>query len=135
MSRAVPTIECLESRRLRSVAGDLNRDGAVNNQDIAAFVQALTDPAGFQSQYGYAPVLLGDLNHDGLFNNQDIASFVALLTGGRPAPQAAPMTIRTKVSNRSPFASGRTLSQTLGDDDAKTDVIAREPAPTPVVAA
>jgi rhamnogalacturonan endolyase len=115
--------------------GDLNRDGMVNNQDIAAFVQALTDPAGFQSQYGYAPVLLGDLNNDGVFNNQDIAPFVALLTGGRPAPQAAPSTIRSAVSHRSPFAPGKSLSQTLDEEDAVNDVIEREPAPTPVVAA
>jgi pectate lyase len=63
------------------VRGDMNRDGAVNNLDIAPFVQGLTNAAGFRSQFGYAPTLLGDVNNDGAFNNLDIAPLVALLTG------------------------------------------------------
>lgn len=66
--------------------GDMNRDGQVNNQDIAGFVQALTDPAGFATAFGYQPSLLGDVNMDGAFDNQDIAEFVARLSGPRLVP-------------------------------------------------
>jgi hypothetical protein len=66
--------------------GDLDRNGVVNNQDIAAFVQGLTDPSAYSAAFGHAPLAVGDVNGDGAFNNQDIAPFVALLTGGRPTP-------------------------------------------------
>jgi hypothetical protein len=75
--------------------GDMNYDGVVNNQDIAPFVQALTSPAGFEAQFGYAPDLLGDVNRDGRFNNLDIAAFVALLTGGRPTTSPTATAART----------------------------------------
>jgi hypothetical protein len=65
--------------------GDMNKDGVVNNQDIAPFVRALTDLPGYSAEF---PLLdgtaLGDVNLDGVLNNQDIAPFVALLTGPRP---------------------------------------------------
>jgi hypothetical protein len=64
--------------------GDMNRDGVVNNQDIAPFVQALTSVSAFESAFGYSPTLLGDVNRDGVMNNQDITGFVARLTGARP---------------------------------------------------
>jgi hypothetical protein len=73
--------------------GDMNNDGAVNNLDIAPFVQGLTNPAGFQSTYLYTPDLLGDVNRDGSFNNLDISAFVTVLTGGTltvPATAAMP---------------------------------------------
>jgi hypothetical protein len=72
--------------------GDLNWDGAVNNQDINAFVLALTDEAAYLAQYNktHAQLLeVGDIGGaggqsvpDGAFNNQDINGFVAILTGG-----------------------------------------------------
>jgi hypothetical protein len=69
--------------------GDVNRDGAVNNLDIASFVGLLTgNPAA--GSVGFA----GDVNGDGVVNNLDIAPFVALLTGGRPVgddPEFAPL--------------------------------------------
>lgn len=63
--------------------GDMNRDGLINNLDIAPFVSGLTSPGTFESTFGYRPELLGDVNRDGAFNNLDIAPFVALLTGAR----------------------------------------------------
>jgi hypothetical protein len=73
---------------------DMNGDGQVNNQDIAPFVLALTDPAAFAQQFpGINPSIIGDLTGDGALNNQDIAPFVALLTGAKPAfpsPVATP---------------------------------------------
>jgi hypothetical protein len=55
----------------------------VNNDDIAAFVAGLTDPAVFLRDFAYRPDVFGDVNLDGSFNNDDIAAFVAPLTGGR----------------------------------------------------
>jgi rhamnogalacturonan endolyase len=69
--------------------GDLNRDGAVNNQDIAPFVQALTNPAAFAHASGFLPDAFGDVNADGVLNNQDLSSFVSLLTSSRPATSLA----------------------------------------------
>lgn len=61
------------------LAGDMNGDGEINNQDIAPFVDGLTSPS-----QGQRLIEAGDINNDGFFNNQDIAPFVALLTGTRP---------------------------------------------------
>ena len=61
--------------------GDLNCDGAVNFDDINPFVLALSDPAGYQTQYPNCNILNGDINGDGLVNFDDINPFVALLTG------------------------------------------------------
>lgn len=61
--------------------GDVNRDGLVNNLDIAPFVGLLTGGSGsINFGLGFA----GDINGDGSVNNLDIVPFVALLTGGRP---------------------------------------------------
>jgi hypothetical protein len=98
--------------------GDMNCDGLVNNQDIAPFVLGLTNPAGFQTSFGYSPALPGDVNGDSLFNNQDIALFVAVLTGSRPVVETTLTTVGTKIPRRTPFASGRTVELTLGDDEA-----------------
>jgi hypothetical protein len=85
------------------VLGDVNDDGQVNNQDIAPFVLALTNPQDFAQQYPQVPMpLVGDVNGDGVFNNQDIAPFVALLTGGKTAPRVAPplksATLTTRIA-------------------------------------
>jgi hypothetical protein len=69
---------------LRLIRGDVNGDDVVNNQDIAPFVQLLTDANAFAAAYPFvAGSILGDVNNDGFVNNQDISPFVALLTGGR----------------------------------------------------
>lgn len=67
--------------------GDMNKDGAVNNLDIAPFVLGLTSAEGYATQFPTLDAsVLGDVNMDGAFNNLDIAPFVGLLTGGRPIP-------------------------------------------------
>jgi hypothetical protein len=58
--------------------GDVNEDGALNNQDIAPFVSLLTSSTPLRPDQAF----LADVNADGIVNNQDIAPFVALLTGG-----------------------------------------------------
>ncbi len=65
------------------VLGDANGDGVLSNFDIAPFVQALTDPAAYQTEFPDAdPDCMLDMNRDGVFSNLDIADFVAALTGG-----------------------------------------------------
>ena len=63
-----------------AAAGDLNCDGVVNFGDIDPFVLAMTDPAGYASQYPDCDQLLADINGDGGVNFGDIDPFVALLT-------------------------------------------------------
>jgi hypothetical protein len=83
------TITGLSATWRRVIAGDMNDDGVLNNQDIAPFVQALTDPVGYQAATGFAPNVIGDIDGNGTMNNQDISPFIALLTGGRPAGETA----------------------------------------------
>ena len=64
--------------------GDANGDGVVNNQDIYAFVLALTHPFDYGVEFPDQPIISCDLNDDGVVNNQDIAPFVDLLTSLRP---------------------------------------------------
>jgi pectate lyase len=64
--------------------GDVNRDGGINNQDIAVFVSLLTGGVA-SGAAGFA----ADVDGNGVVNNQDIAPFVALLTGGRPLAEVA----------------------------------------------
>ncbi len=65
--------------------GDLNCDGAVDAFDIDPFVLALSDPAGYATQYPACSVLAGDINCDGVLNVFDIDPFVECLTAGCPA--------------------------------------------------
>jgi hypothetical protein len=87
------------------VRGDMNRDGVVNNLDIAGFVQGLSDPAQFATSFGYQPTFLGDVNTDGAFDNQDISAFVAMLTTGRTTPPTTFSDVRITV--RSPMRPDR----------------------------
>jgi hypothetical protein len=66
--------------------GDVTCDGAMNNQDIDHFVQAIFDPAGYVADHDGDPypvcdLLNADLTGDGQVNNQDIDAFVAALFG------------------------------------------------------
>ena len=61
--------------------GDLNCDGLVNAFDIDPFVLALSDPAGYASQYPDCNRLLADIDGSGDVNSFDIDPFVELLTG------------------------------------------------------
>ena len=63
--------------------GDADGDGIFNNQDIASFVLALTNPVAYQTMFpDIDPDVVLDMNGDGEFNNTDISGFVAALTGG-----------------------------------------------------
>jgi hypothetical protein len=62
--------------------GDMNCDGMITVSDIAGFVLALTDPAGYAAAYPDCNILHADLNGDGLITVGDIGFFVQLLTGG-----------------------------------------------------
>ncbi|MDX2199084.1 MAG: hypothetical protein SF069_08950 [Phycisphaerae bacterium] len=64
------------------VLGDMNCDGIVSVGDIAGFVLALTDPAGYASAFPACNINNGDINADSVVSVGDIAGFVALLTGG-----------------------------------------------------
>ena len=63
-------------------SGDMNCDGSVTVSDIAGFVLALTDPAGYTAQFPGCELNLADINADGLVSVSDIGLFVQLLTGG-----------------------------------------------------
>lgn len=100
----------------RFILGDMNDDGEVTNQDIAAFVQALTDPSGYAVAYPQVPMpLVGDVNGDSLFDNQDIAAFVSLLTGRRPMSDATPRASPLRAPGRSAVRSSLFSDQLVGD--------------------
>ncbi|MCG3125362.1 MAG: hypothetical protein CHACPFDD_00180 [Phycisphaerae bacterium] len=61
--------------------GDMNCDGSVNGFDVDGFVLALSDPAGYATQYPDCDIDNGDVNADGSVNGFDVDGFVALLGG------------------------------------------------------
>lgn len=61
--------------------GDLNCDGFISVSDIGPFVLALTDPAGYATQFPNCDINLADLNNDNTISVSDIGPFVALLQG------------------------------------------------------
>jgi hypothetical protein len=67
--------------------GDFNRDLHVDASDILPMMQALTNPAAYETTHGNLTnaqlTVLGDVNNDGKFNNADLQSLLTLLkTGG-----------------------------------------------------
>ena len=70
--------------------GDMNLDGVVDTGDVAPFVQALTDPATYITQFGIdetTMITLGDINQDGAFDTGDVAAFVEVLVGNGSVPE------------------------------------------------
>jgi len=68
--------------------GDMDGSGAVNNNDVAPFVLALTDRAAYEAHYPLIDAdVVGDIDGSGAMTNNDITPFVGLLTAG---PQAVP---------------------------------------------
>jgi hypothetical protein len=65
-----------------ALVGDVNCDGAVNFGDINPFVEALSDPDGYQQSYPGCWPSNADINGDQSVNFGDINPFVELLTGG-----------------------------------------------------
>ncbi|MEM9345567.1 MAG: PEP-CTERM sorting domain-containing protein [Planctomycetota bacterium] len=69
--------------------GDLNGDGTFDSSDIPAFVQALTDEAGYATLYpSLDPDVLGDFDSSGTLNNLDIFGFVQALS--TPSSELSP---------------------------------------------
>ena len=62
-----------------SQKGDLNCDGVVDTGDVAPFVLALLDPAGYAAQYPDCDVSRADVNVSGTADGLDIQPFVDLL--------------------------------------------------------
>ena len=62
--------------------GDMNCDGVISVGDIAGFVLALTNPAGYAAQFPSCNINNADINDDTVISVGDIGPFVALLTGG-----------------------------------------------------
>ena len=60
--------------------GDMNCDGTLSVGDIAGFVLALTNPAGYAAQFPNCQIAAADVNNDTVISVGDIAGFVALLT-------------------------------------------------------
>ncbi len=65
------------------IVGDLNCDGQVGFADINPFIQALTNPSGWEQLYPGCTILAADVNGNGTVGFDDINPFVTLLTGGR----------------------------------------------------
>jgi hypothetical protein len=59
--------------------GDLTCDGALNVDDVAAFVLALTDPASYSAAYPGCMLNRADMNGDGAVDGRDIQLFVSAL--------------------------------------------------------
>jgi len=60
---------------------EMNCDSAVNGEDIAAFLLAMIDPAGYGAAYPSCDVFGGDLNCDGSVDAADIEPFVNCMLG------------------------------------------------------
>ena len=59
--------------------GDVNCDGLINGSDIAAFVTAVVDPAGYDAAFPGCNILNADTDTSGMADTADITSFAALL--------------------------------------------------------
>lgn len=62
--------------------GDMDFNGELNDDDVLAFVIALTNPILYDTLFGLDPRLTGDVNQDGLLNLADVELFAGLLPSG-----------------------------------------------------
>lgn len=62
-----------------AVAGDMNCDGRIDGNDVASFVKALLDGAGYLAQHPYCLIDNGDVNSDNAIDTGDVDGFVQLL--------------------------------------------------------
>ena len=88
------TAASAEAIGLSNVAGDLDRDGRLDANDVDPFLLGLNDPTGFRDAFGYEAVLHGDMNGDGELNRADARLFaqatgVSLPGIGNPIPEPA----------------------------------------------
>ena len=64
------------------LCGDANCDGLVNNGDIDAFIEAITNSTQYAIDHPGCPLTNSDANQDTLVNNGDIDAFISVITGG-----------------------------------------------------
>lgn len=67
---------------VRLLDGDMDTDGDVDFDDIAAFVTGLNDAPQYEADFGLPPVMMGDMDNDGDQDFDDIGLFVSVLTAG-----------------------------------------------------
>ena len=73
--------------------GDFNLDGHVNAADIGPAMQALTNPIGYETQYGVSAAIvpvIGDVNGDTQFTNADLQALLDLLKSGGGSSDSVP---------------------------------------------
>ncbi|MFV2067942.1 MAG: lamin tail domain-containing protein, partial [Pirellulales bacterium] len=99
-------------------AGDADRNGVIDADDVGAFVLALTDPRQYRLTHGLPAVATSDLDGDGDVDYDDIAGLALLVTA---APQAA---VARNV--RAPLA--RSVSQREAADPAGPSEADRTPS-------
>ncbi len=80
---ALSSPACATTSPGAGLTGDMNCDGVVNFGDINPFVQALTDPTGWQNLHPGCDILNGDINGSGTVGFDDINPFVNCLTTGQ----------------------------------------------------
>jgi len=97
--------------------GDMDRNGQLSMNDVAAFTLGLVDPAAYQATFGLSASLLGDLDADGDFDFDDIDDFVALLNRPLPAGDAATAAAVNSLSGN-PFPAG---GASVAGDGVATD--------------
>jgi hypothetical protein len=90
-----PLLNALQIRAVpeASTPGDFNRDGHVNAADILPAMKALTNPVGYEAQYGVSPAdlpIIGDVNDDGSFNNADLQYLLTTLKSGGGSTDSVP---------------------------------------------
>jgi len=77
-----------DNLRVSSVStllGDMDGNGQVDFDDLAAFQLGIGDPIAYRQRYRVGPFLRGDMNGDGDFDFDDITGFQALFLGGGAA--------------------------------------------------
>ncbi|MFV2070291.1 MAG: lamin tail domain-containing protein, partial [Pirellulales bacterium] len=70
------------------LAGDLDLNGVVDDDDVAGLVLALNDPAAYEATFGLSTLHGGDLDSDGDVDYDDIEGLVALLATATAAATA-----------------------------------------------
>lgn len=77
--------------------GDMDGSGAVDMNDVPAFVLALTDPTAYGTQYpGIDPLESGDVNEDDSFDGLDIQTFLHMVINDQTPPEPNPLTWETQ---------------------------------------
>jgi hypothetical protein len=97
LSYNMPAMSVTTLALVRPQLGDLNLDGQVTNADIQAMLDALSNPANFQTAHNLSAaslLALGDFTGDDVFSSADIVPMLTFLAGdttlqGVPEPASA----------------------------------------------